>query len=146
MSTSPVETDTAGVAGSPAGGGTPEAGRSRRTTNPSLGELSSGVLATGVGGGLALVGVSHFLFPGLWRALSAVPFPRNTARWVRVNGFAESALGVAIVVPRSRRVGVRLAGAYGVLVSVRFALGAMRIVFGAVVARIRRRLHPVHRG
>ena len=65
----------------------------------------------GIGAALAAVGLAHFAKPQAFESITAAAFPTNTRRYTYVNGGIETALGVGLVVPRTRR--FALAGVVG---------------------------------
>ena len=68
---------------------------------------------TVAGAALAATGLAHFAKPELFEPITAPVFPDNTRRHVYLNGGIETALGVGLVVPQTRKVAV--AGALGYL-------------------------------
>ena len=79
---------------------------------------------TGTGAALAAMGLSHFLKPEVFEKMSARAFPEDTGRHVYTNGTIETALGVGMVVPQTRK--FALAGVVAYL---------MYLVVGAVRSR-----------
>jgi uncharacterized membrane protein len=67
----------------------------------------------GAGAALAAMGLSHFAKPQVFEKITAPAFPQNTRRHVYVNGTIETALGVGLVVPQTRK--FALAGVAGYL-------------------------------
>lgn len=65
----------------------------------------------GLGAALAAAGLAHFAKPAAFESITATAFPDNTRRYTYVNGGIETALGVGLAVPRTRR--VALAGLAG---------------------------------
>lgn len=65
------------------------------------------------GAALAAAGLSHFLKPEIYEKVTATAFPRNTRRFVYLNGGIETALGVGLVAPKTRK--YALAGVVGYL-------------------------------
>ncbi|AHH95284.1 hypothetical protein GCM10010174_57950 [Kutzneria viridogrisea] len=61
---------------------------------------------------LAGTGVAHFAAPKLFEPVSAIAFPEDTRQWVYRNGATELALGAAITVQRTRKLGLIGLGAY----------------------------------
>lgn len=66
--------------------------------------MSAGITATGAA--LAATGVAHFVRPEAFDALTATAFPTNTRRHVYLDGGIETALGVALAVPRTRKLAI----------------------------------------
>jgi hypothetical protein len=65
----------------------------------------------GIGAALAAVGLAHFAKPQAFASITAAAFPDNTRRHTYVNGGIETALGVGLVLPQTRKLAV--AGALG---------------------------------
>jgi uncharacterized membrane protein len=61
---------------------------------------------------LAAAGVSHFVKPGIYQPVTTAAFPENTRRHVYTNGGIETALGLALIAPRTRKVGLAGVVAY----------------------------------
>lgn len=62
----------------------------------------------------ALVGAAHFFVPEQFRAVTQMAFPENTDEAIKQNGAIETAIGTALVMPRTRTVGfLGLAGYVG---------------------------------
>ena len=66
-----------------------------------------------IGAALAATGLAHFAKPQLFEAITAPAFPTNTRRHVHTNGTIETALGVGLVAPQTRK--FALAGVAGYL-------------------------------
>ena len=66
-----------------------------------------------IGAALAATGLAHFAKPQLFEAITALAFPTNTRRHVYTNGTIETALGVGLVAPQTRK--FALAGVAGYL-------------------------------
>jgi uncharacterized membrane protein len=64
-----------------------------------------------VGLGLAGVGLAHFVRPQLFQSLTAQAFPRNTRQHLYIDGGIETALGLGMAAPKTRR--LALVGALG---------------------------------
>ena len=58
--------------------------------------------------GLALAGagVAHFVRPQLFEGITQGAFPRDTDRHIKINGGIETAIGVGLLVPKTRRLAV----------------------------------------
>lgn len=54
--------------------------------------------------GLALAGLAHFVKPDLFKGITATAFPEDIDKHLKVNGSIETALGVGLIVPRTRKV------------------------------------------
>jgi uncharacterized membrane protein len=65
---------------------------------------SRGVAIAGLA--LAGTGVAHFVRPQLFESITQQAFPRNTLQNIYVNGGIETALGLGLTVPKTRRVAV----------------------------------------
>ena len=63
-------------------------------------------LATLAGLSLAGAGVAHFIRPALFEGITKSAFPRDTARHIKTNGGIETAIGVGLLVPKTRRLAV----------------------------------------
>lgn len=55
-----------------------------------------GLLLTGVG-------AAHFVVPEFFESVTKLAFPVDTAEWVKRNGGAEVGLGLAMVLPPTRK-------------------------------------------
>jgi hypothetical protein len=55
---------------------------------------------------VAAAGVAHFAAPDKFEQLTKQAFPTNTADWVKRNGAAETAIGMAMMVRPTRKLGV----------------------------------------
>ena len=66
----------------------------------------------GVGLALAAAGVAHFVKPEAFEGITASAFPDNTRRHTYINGGIETALGVGLITPRTRRLAAAGAAAY----------------------------------
>ena len=78
----------------------------------------------GAGVALAATGLSHFVKPQIYDTMTAVAFPTNTRRHVYVDGAIETAIGVGLVAPQTRK--FAFAGIAGYLAF---------LIFGAVRSR-----------
>ncbi|MEI7914613.1 MAG: hypothetical protein WCH82_07680 [Mycobacteriaceae bacterium] len=65
----------------------------------------------GIGAALAAVGLAHFARPEAFESITSAAFSDNIRRHTLVNGGIETALGVGLVVPKTRK--LALAGAVG---------------------------------
>lgn len=59
-----------------------------------------------VGVAFAAIGLAHFVNPAAFDALTRSAFPTNTQQHVYADGVIETALGVGLIVPRTRRLAV----------------------------------------
>ena len=65
------------------------------------------LLSTGkLGFVLTAVGVAHFAAPDVFEQITKPVFPENTAEWVVRNGATEAAIGAAMMIKRTRKLGV----------------------------------------
>jgi uncharacterized membrane protein len=62
---------------------------------------SPAVVLTGLT--LAGSGVAHFIAPQLFESITKVAFPTDTADHIKVSGIVETALGVGLVLPKTRK-------------------------------------------
>lgn len=62
---------------------------------------------------LSAVGLAHFARPEAFETITAAAFPANTRRHTYINGGIETALGVGLVAPKTRK--FALAGVVGYL-------------------------------
>lgn len=76
-------------------------------------EKKNSTLAKLAGLGLAGVGVAHFAKPQLFESITKPAFPRDTRKHIYTNGGIETALGLALSAPKTRRIGA--VGAVGYL-------------------------------
>jgi uncharacterized membrane protein len=51
----------------------------------------------------ALTGIAHFIKPELFQAITASAFPRDTDKHLQINGSIETALGLGLIVPKTRK-------------------------------------------
>jgi uncharacterized membrane protein len=65
------------------------------------------LLSTGkVGFLLAAIGAAHFAAPDAFEEVTKAAFPDNTKDWVMRNGATEAAIGVAMMLKPTRKLGV----------------------------------------
>jgi uncharacterized membrane protein len=55
---------------------------------------------------VAALGAAHFAAPGRFEELTKQAFPVDTAQWVRRNGATEAAIGVAMMLKPTRKLGL----------------------------------------
>ncbi len=55
---------------------------------------------------VAGVGAAHFAAPEAFEGITKSAFPNDTKDWVLRNGASEVAIGVAMMVPPTRRLGI----------------------------------------
>jgi uncharacterized membrane protein len=77
-----------------------------------------------IGLGLAATGVAHFIAPNLFEPITKPVFPNDTSTWIMRNGATETALGAAIALPATRKLGLAGLGAYGAWLGSRAAMTA----------------------
>ena len=70
---------------------------------------------------VAATGLSHFVRPELYESVSAQAFPENTLQHTYINGGIETAIGVALVVPKTRKLAVAGLLAYGAFLGANIA-------------------------
>ena len=58
---------------------------------------------SGIGAALAAVGVAHCVKPQAFASITASAFPTNTRRHTYINGGIETAVGVGLAVPATRK-------------------------------------------
>lgn len=63
------------------------------------------------GAALAATGLAHFVRPQLFEGITKPAFPNDTDRYLKINGSIETAIGVGLLVPQTRKLAV--AGALG---------------------------------
>lgn len=68
-----------------------------------MAEKTTSPLLTVAGLTLAGAGISHFVKPALWESLTVQAFPRDTRKHTYTNGGIETALGLGLAVPKTRR-------------------------------------------
>jgi uncharacterized membrane protein len=61
--------------------------------------------------GLAGVGLAHFVSPRLFDSMTAQAFPKDTRQHTYIDGGIETALGLGLAVPKTRK--LALIGALG---------------------------------
>jgi uncharacterized membrane protein len=69
-------------------------------------ESKNSRLSTLAGLSLAGAGVAHFVAPQLFEGITKPLFPSDTARHIKTNGTIETAIGVGLLVPKTRRLAV----------------------------------------
>jgi uncharacterized membrane protein len=55
--------------------------------------------------GLAATGLAHFAAPDAFVAVTATAFPDDTEEWVKRNGASETVVGLALMLPKTRKLG-----------------------------------------
>lgn len=59
-----------------------------------------------VGLSIAGAGLAHFAKPEAFEGITATAFPDNTEQHIYVDGAAETLIGLALAVPKTRKLGV----------------------------------------
>lgn len=73
-----------------------------------------GLLSTGKLGFLvAATGAAHFVAPEAFESVTKAAFPDDTAAWVLRNGATETAIGLAMMLKPTRKLGVLALFGYG---------------------------------
>ena len=65
------------------------------------------------GAAMAVTGLSHFVRPQIYEPLTASAFPTNTVAHTYIDGGIETALGLGLIAPKTRKVAVAGLLAYG---------------------------------
>ena len=55
---------------------------------------------------VAATGAAHFAAPEAFEDVTRTAFPDDTAAWVLRNGASETAIGLAMMLPKTRKLGV----------------------------------------
>jgi uncharacterized membrane protein len=72
------------------------------------------LLSTGkVGFLVAATGAAHFAFPEAFEGVTKTAFPKDTSAWVLRNGATETGIGLAMMLPPTRKLGVLALLGYG---------------------------------
>ncbi|MDT5335192.1 MAG: hypothetical protein QOD90_697 [Mycobacterium sp.] len=74
---------------------------------------SSSKLPTLVGLALAGTGVAHFVRPALFVGITKSAFPKDTDRYLKINGGLETALGLGLAAPKTRKLAIAGLLGYG---------------------------------
>jgi uncharacterized membrane protein len=53
--------------------------------------------------GMAGIGLAHFVKPDAFESITAQAFPENTQQHLYLNGAAETVLGLALAMPKTRK-------------------------------------------
>jgi uncharacterized membrane protein len=56
--------------------------------------------------GMAGIGLAHFVKPDAFESITAQAFPENTQQHLYMDGAAETVLGLALVMPKTRKLAV----------------------------------------
>ncbi|MBU9762856.1 hypothetical protein FR943_03165 [Mycobacterium sp. TNTM28] len=68
-----------------------------------MAEGKNSKLATLVGLGVAGAGISHFVKPQLFESITKPAFPRDTQKHIYTNGSIETAIGLGLLLPKTRK-------------------------------------------
>lgn len=60
-------------------------------------------ILTVVGVGMAGTGLAHFVKPDAFESVTATAFPENTGQHIYIDGAAETVLGLALALPKTRK-------------------------------------------
>lgn len=77
--------------------------------------------ATVAGLALAGTGLSHFVVPQVYEGLTKSAFPTNTRQHVYIDGAIETAVGLGIAAPKTRKLALGGLVAYGLYMAVNVA-------------------------
>lgn len=69
-------------------------------------DSKNSTVATLVGLSVAGAGIAHFVRPQLFEGVTKSAFPRDTERHIKTNGGIETAIGVGLLVPKTRKLAV----------------------------------------
>jgi uncharacterized membrane protein len=70
---------------------------------------------------VAVTGLSHFVRPELFESATKSAFPDNTLQHTYIDGGIETAIGLALVVPKTRKLALAGLLAYGVYLGANIA-------------------------
>ena len=62
---------------------------------------------------MAGTGVAHFVRPSMWVGITEKAFPKDTDRYLKINGGLETALGLGLAVPKTRKLAIAGLLGYG---------------------------------
>ena len=71
--------------------------------------------------GVAATGLSHFVRPELFETVTASAFPDNTLQHTYIDGAIETAIGVGLIAPKTRKLAVAGLLAYGAYLGISVA-------------------------
>ncbi len=71
--------------------------------------------------GVAATGLSHFVRPELYESITTSAFPDNTLQHTYVNGGIETAIGLGLIAPQTRKLAVAGLLAYGAYLGISVA-------------------------
>ena len=67
---------------------------------------AAGRLIQIAGLGVAATGLSHFVRPAMFESITVSAFPENTLQHTYVNGGIETAIGLGLIAPQTRKLAV----------------------------------------
>ncbi|MCV7014766.1 hypothetical protein [Mycolicibacterium madagascariense] len=79
---------------------------------------SSSKVPSVLGVALAGTGAAHFVRPDLFEGVTKAAFPKDTARYLKINGGLETAIGLGLAVPKTRKLAVIGLLGYGAYLAV----------------------------
>lgn len=82
--------------------------------------MSEGLIKLG-GAVVAVTGLSHFVRPGIYESLTAAAFPDNIRTHTYIDGGIETAIGLGLISPKTRKFAVAGLVAYGAYLGVNIA-------------------------
>lgn len=68
-----------------------------------MAEVKNSTLAKLVGLGVFGAGVSHFVKPQLFESITKPAFPKDTQKHIYTNGGIETAIGLGLLMPKTRK-------------------------------------------
>jgi uncharacterized membrane protein len=77
--------------------------------------------ATVAGLALAGTGLSHFVVPQVYEGVTKAAFPTNTRQHVYIDGAIETAVGLGIASPKTRKLALAGLAGYGLYMAVNVA-------------------------
>ena len=82
--------------------------------------MSEGLMKL-TGAAVAATGLSHFVRPELYESITASAFPDNTLQHTYIDGAIETAIGVGLIAPKTRKLAVAGLLAYGAYLGISVA-------------------------
>ncbi len=82
---------------------------------------AAGRLIQIAGLGVAATGLSHFVRPAMFESITASAFPENTLQHTYVNGGIETAIGLGLIAPQTRKLAVAGLLGYGAYLGISVA-------------------------
>jgi uncharacterized membrane protein len=74
--------------------------------------------ATIAGLAVAGTGVAHFIKPELFASITEGPFPKDTDKFIKINGGLETAIGLGLALPQTRKLALGGLVGYGAYLAV----------------------------